>query len=68
MGLEVSQAIDGEDLSDSMFKLSIAEGVCYVAGKRFEISGGTEIVTDIDSNIVHYFYDTIDVYCVKIHF
>ena len=60
LGLEVSQAADGQDLSDGLFKLSIGEGVCYVAGKRFEISGGTEIVTNIDSNIVDKFYVAIN--------
>ncbi len=58
--LNVSQASDGQDLSDGLFKLSISEGVCYVSGERFEISGGIDIVTNIDSVIVDKFYVAIN--------
>ena len=60
MGLGVGRASDGEQLSNGLFKLDIGDGICYVAGKRMEISGGSNIVTNIDSAFVDKFYVAIN--------
>ena len=60
IGLKVEKASDGDQLSDGLFKLDVSDGICYIAGKRMEISGGSNIVTNIDSAIIDKFYVAIN--------
>ena len=59
-GLEVEVASDGLYVDDSIFKLKINDGICYVGGRRFEIIGENDFTTGINAINVDKFYIAID--------
>lgn len=52
-GLEVSNVSIN---ADSLYTFDINRGVCYIAGKRYESSAVSNIITDINSTVVDKFF------------
>lgn len=57
LGVEVTAADD----TDGVYRITVGDGVCYVAGKRFEITGAT-ILTDINTTTYDKLFVGVDRY------